>query len=194
MAWIGPTEACKRLGISRGMLQKKLPALADEGAARRDGVRWKIRAEGLEVIYHDITRGRSDSPRIAKRERDAEAQLLVMNAPQDPETERGKIQEQIQALGKDPNMPRTEAERQIAVLKRRMLELDVAEREGQLVEVEAIQKAIFERGRRVRDLLMGIPVRIAADLAAEADPAAAAILLEREMVQALEGLINAAIS
>jgi hypothetical protein len=197
MTWITPTEACNRLGISREMLQKKLSALADEGQARRDGRRWKLRLEGLEVTYDDITRGRSDSPRIAKRERESVQQQLQVAPPPsvvDEGDERSQLNDQLQAIYDDDSMPRTEAERQIAVLKRRMLELDVAEREGQLVEVEAIQKAIFERGRRVRDLLMGIPVRIAADLAAEADPAAVGILLEREMVQALEGLINAAIS
>lgn len=194
MTWIGPTEACKRLGVSRAMLQKKLPALADEGQARRDGARWKIRAEGLEVIYDDITRGRSDSPRIAKREKDQSQQLVMERAPAgdaSAEDQRQQLQGQLQAIYDDASMPRTEAERQIAVLKRRMLELDVAEREGQLVEVDGMRKAVFEQGRRVRDLLLGIPVRLAADLAAETDPAAVAILLEKEMVQALEGLINA---
>jgi hypothetical protein len=54
-----------------------------------------------------------------------------------------------------------------------------------------MRKEVFERGRRVRDLLMGIPVRIAADLAAEDDPAAVSIVLERALVEALGGLSDA---
>lgn len=190
MTWITPTEACSRLGISREMLQKKLAMLSDEGQARRDGRRWKIRLEGLEVIYDDITRGRKDSPRIPKREK-ADVERLAALLSDSKGDERSQLRGQLQEVYDDASMPRTEAERRIAVLKGKMLELDVAEREGELVEAVAIQKAVFEQGRRVRDLLMGIPVRLAADLAAETDPAAAAILLEKEMVNALEGLISA---
>lgn len=106
------------------------------------------------------------------------------------ETEREQLTDELlkvqDAAGQ--TMGRAEAERQIAVLRLRLLELDLAEREGQLVEVEAMQKVVFEQGRRVRDLLMGIPVRIAADLAAENDPAGVSILLEKALVEALEGL------
>jgi hypothetical protein len=168
------------------MLQKKLGALADEGQARRDGARWKIRAEGLEVMYDSITRGRADSPRVEKREREAPRPVLM-----EAKDERSGLRDLMRQLSSDEEMPRSEAERQIKVLQRRLLELDLAEREGQLVEVEAQKKAVFERGRRVRDLLMGIPVRIAADLAAENDPAAVSIILERALVEALGGLSDA---
>jgi hypothetical protein len=187
MAWIGPSEAARRLGISPQALRRKLPHLADEGQARRDGGRWKLRAEGLEVAYDDVTRSKADSPRRRAMEQKEQLQL----APPSPSDEREAIRDRIEALTDDASMPRSEAERQIAVLKRRMLELDVAEREGQLVEADAARKVVFEHGRRVRDLLMGIPVRIAADLAAEDDPAAVAILLEKAMVEAMEGLGSA---
>jgi len=188
MAWIGPTEAAKRLGISTVALRRKLPTLADEGQARRDGARWKIRAEGLEVAYDSVTRSKADSPR--RRAAEVEQPAIQIEPPPAGD-ERGALQDQIQQLRSDAEMPRSEAERQIKVLQRRLLELDLAEREQQLVEVEAMRKVVFERGRRVRDLLMGIPVRIAADLAAEDDPAAVSILLERALVEALGGLSDA---
>jgi hypothetical protein len=184
MTWIGPTEACQRLGISRQMLQKKLGALADEGQARRDGARWKLRAEGLEVVYDNLTRSRADSPRAGKREKDAGVvQLPIAD-------ERSGLKAQIDALADEQSMPRHEAERQIKVLQRRLLELDLAEREGQLVEAQKERAAGFEEARRWRDLLLGIPVRIAADLAAESDPAAVSIILERALVEALTGLAD----
>jgi hypothetical protein len=186
MTWIGPTEACQRLGVSRQMLQKKLGALADEGQARRDGARWKIRAEGLEVMYDSITRGRVDSPRAEKLEWKPPPPVLT-----DATDERSGLRDLMRQLSSDEEMPRSEAERQIKVIQRRLLQLDLSEREGQLVDAEEMKKAVFERGRRVRDLLMGIPVRIAADLAAEDDPAAVSILLERALVEALGGLNDA---
>jgi hypothetical protein len=183
MAWITAAEACQRLGVSRPMLQKKLGPLGEEGYAKRDGSRWLIRSEGLEAIYDGLTRARSDSPRISRSE----------TAPKwsSPGDERAGLQDQIQEIAHDPRMQRSEAERQIKVLQRRLLELDLAEREGQLVDAAQIRRVVFERGRRVRDLLMGIPVRIAADLAAEDDPAAVSIVLERALVEALGGLSDA---
>lgn len=187
MTWIGPTEACQRLGVSRAMLQKKLGALAEEGQARRDGARWKIRAEGLEVMYDSLTRARSDSPRVARREQESPSTALA-SAPD----ERSGLRDLMQQLADDTSMPRSEAERQIKVLQRRLLELDVAEREGQLVEAAKERAAGFEEARRWRDLLLGIPVRIAADLAAESDPAKVSIVLEAALVEALTGLADGA--
>jgi hypothetical protein len=185
MAWIGPTEAARRLGISTQALRRKLPELANEGHARREDGRWTLRAEGLEVAYDGVTRSKMDSPR-----RTVMDQPPLVKIPSADE-ERAGLQDQIQEIAHDPGMQRSEAERQIKVLQRRLLELDLAEREGQLVDAAQIRRVVFERGRRVRDLLMGIPVRIAADLAAEDDPAAVSIVLERALVEALGGLSDA---
>jgi len=185
---IGPSEAAQRLRITRQTLAAKLPALADEGQARRVNGRWRIRAEGLEVAYDGVTRSKADSP----RRREEEPRRVVAAKPAGgAAAEREGLRDLMAQLADDAEMPRSEAERQIKVIQRRLLQLDLAEREGQLVEVEGMKKVVFERGRRVRDLLMGIPVRIAADLAAEDDPAAVSILLERALVEALEGLNDA---
>ena len=186
MTWIGPTEAAKRLRISRQTLAAKLPVLEGEGQARRENGRWKLRAEGLEVAYDGVTRSKADSPRAA--ERAPHHRPLVAAAGQN---EREDLKDQIAEISDDREMSRAEAERQIKVLQRRLLQLDVAEREGQLVDADEMKKAVFERGRRVRDLLLGLPVRIAADLAAEGDPARVSILLERSLVEALGGIADA---
>ena len=90
--------------------------------------------------------------------------------------------------GNPDGIPRHEAERQIAILRMRLLRIDVAEREGELLRAADVRSRLFERDRRVRDLLMGIPVRIAADLASISDPAEASILLEQVLTEALLGL------
>lgn len=182
MTWIGPTEAAKHLRISRQTLSERLPVLEGEGQARKENGRWRIRAEGLEAAYDGVTRSKADSPRTAAR---------ASHPPASAAEDREGLKDQIAEIADDRSMSRVEAERQIKVLQRRLLQLDVAEREGQLVDAEETKKTVFERGRRVRDLLMGIPVRIAADLAAEENPAAVSILLERSLVEAMGGLADA---
>lgn len=183
MAWIGPTEAAKRLGISHQALRKKLPVLADEGVARREAGRWLLRAEGLEVAYDDVTRSRADSPR--RRAAPTVEQQEIVTVPKD---ERAALTAQIKAAGDDPEMPRSEAERLQAIAKAKLLEMDVQERARQLVEAEKVKQRWFEVCRRVRDLVMGVPVRVSADLAAETDAARVAIVLEKALVECLEGM------
>ena len=188
MAWIGPSEAARRLGISPQALRPKLSRLAEDGQARREGGRWKIRAEGLEVAYDEVTRSKVDSPR--RRVMGERSPVAIATAPASPPDEREAIRSRIEELEDDSSISRNEADRRIAVLRARMLQLDLAEREGLLVEVVKERASGFEEARRWRDLLLGIPVRIAADLAAEPDPAAVSIILERALVEALTGLAD----
>lgn len=183
MTWTNPTEAARRLGISAQALRKKLPALEEEGQARRDGKRWKIRLEGLEVVYDDVTRSRSDSPRKVVADQRQQRGGSV-------EGERSDALAVLDAVRSDPNLSRGEAERLIAVSKAKLLALDVEEREGSLVEVEAVERRLFESGRRVRDLLLGIPVRIAADLASSDDPVQISIILQGAINETLGELAN----
>lgn len=67
-------------------------------------------------------------------------------------------------------------------------ELELRQKSGELIEVESVRRMWFERGRTVRDLLLGLPPRLAASLAAESDQAAVRVLLDREIRAALEAL------
>ena len=49
------------------------------------------------------------------------------------------------------------------------MELDVRQREGQLLDRDEIRRALFAISRQVRDRILGIPDRIADLLAAESD-------------------------
>jgi len=188
MAWIGPTEAAKRLGISVQALRPKLPRLEEDGQARRVDGRWKIRLEGLAVAYDMVTRSKTDSPRrrVVSDEPPAAA---AGDASGDPD-ERDAIRQRIEELESDETISRSEADRRISVFRARMLQLDVAEREGQLADAKKEEATGFELARRWRDLLLGITPRIAADLAAERDPAVVSIILEKELVQCLTGLAD----
>lgn len=52
-----------------------------------------------------------------------------------------------------------------------LFELELAQKRGDLVNAEAIRRATFEKARIARDALMGLPARLAPQLAAETDPA-----------------------
>jgi hypothetical protein len=84
--------------------------------------------------------------------------------------------------------PRHESERRSAELRARLLEIDLAKEENLLMDAKAVKKAWFETGRQIMQRILGIPARVAADIAAMSEPAEIAIFLEKELVNALEAL------
>ncbi|MCT0247666.1 hypothetical protein [Synechococcus sp. CS-205] len=115
--------------------------------------------------------------------------LLWGQPPADGNTEKLEAElEQSQAAAAEAGQPRHESERRSAELRARLLEIDLAREEQALMDARAIKKAWFEAGRQILQRLMGLPVRLASDLAAMNDAAEIAILLEREMTTALERL------
>ena len=75
-------------------------------------------------------------------------------------------------------------------LRVRKMEMELRQKEGRLVEVEAVQRVAAERGRQVRDAILGIPDRIASILAAETDSAVVNQTLAEELRQALDQLCD----
>jgi DNA-binding Lrp family transcriptional regulator len=195
MRWIGPSEAARVLSISRTALRRQLERLEDIGAAKQDGGRWKLRREGLELAYDEVVRPCSNSPRKGVPAppaaqptipgTDAPDEALPPRAPGD---ERAALLAQLRGEDLPPGTSRTEAERIRAIAQARLSQLDVEDREGRLVEAEAVGRQWFEAGRRVRDQVLSLPARISADLAAEVDPVKVAILLEKSLTQCLESM------
>lgn len=66
-------------------------------------------------------------------------------------------------------------------LRAQLLELELAEKHGKLVDAGAVHKATMARARIARDALMAIPSRIGAQLAAETDPAKVQDILAAEI-------------
>jgi len=67
-------------------------------------------------------------------------------------------------------------------------ELELAVRRSELVEVNAVVQRVFEIHRMVRDRILAIPDRLAAQLAAEPDQARVRLALDAELRLALEAL------
>lgn len=73
-------------------------------------------------------------------------------------------------------------------LKADLAALDLAEKEGRLVEATAVEREAFRVARLVRDGLLNIPDRVAGELAAETDQFKVHQMLSAEIRRALEGL------
>lgn len=55
-------------------------------------------------------------------------------------------------------------------LRAQLLELELAEKQGKLIDADAVRRATTNKARIARDAMLSLPTRIAAELAAETDP------------------------
>lgn len=81
-----------------------------------------------------------------------------------------------------------EAQRRKELANAQLKELEVQKRAGELIEVATVEKAMFEKGRQVRDALQSLADRLAGILAPINDQAKVHEVLSKEIHQALEGL------
>ena len=90
----------------------------------------------------------------------------------------------------DEAQPQTyaEARAQHERFKARLAQLELEQREGKLVEVDAVQRESFRIARLVRDAMLNIPDRVAGELAAETNQFKVHQRLVKEIRRALEDL------
>ena len=72
--------------------------------------------------------------------------------------------------------------------KARLAQLELEQREGKLVEAEAVKRESFRAARQVRDALLNLPDRVAGELAAETNQFKVHQRLVAEIRRALEEL------
>lgn len=70
----------------------------------------------------------------------------------------------------------------------KMAELEYKEKAGQLVNAEKVKAETFKIGRRVRDTLLGVPDRVAAELANMKEPREISIYLKEQIALSLKDL------
>ena len=83
-----------------------------------------------------------------------------------------------------------EARRRKELAQAQLAELDLSEKEGELIKVETVENEAFIAGKKVKDGLSNIPDRIAPLLAAESDKNEIYRMLNSEINQVLEGLVD----
>lgn len=70
----------------------------------------------------------------------------------------------------------------------KIAELEFHERAGKLISADRVKAESFKIGRRVRDSLMSVPERVAAELATMTEPRAISIYLKEQIAAALKDL------
>lgn len=88
----------------------------------------------------------------------------------------------------DPNDPRSYAASNARhkFFQARLTELEFRRRDGELVDGAEVAKGAFEAARIVREAILAIPDRLAAELASESDTNRVHATLTRELRQAIE--------
>lgn len=76
----------------------------------------------------------------------------------------------------------------VATERARVLRLEADLKAGKLLDAEEVKRDVFEAARVTRDNVMNVPDRVAAELAAESDPARVHARLGDELEKALEAV------
>jgi len=90
----------------------------------------------------------------------------------------------------EPTSPLVEVQRLVGIQRARQLEIANEARLGRLVSADRVKREQFEAIRMIRDAVLNVPTRIAAQLAAQSDAGAVFKLLEDELRLTLEGVAD----
>jgi hypothetical protein len=129
--------------------------------------------------------GPSSRPLPPERSQDVPRTIPIPVPPGEPRPD--PRSELPSATGVDYSRARAVRENYLA----RLAKIDYEERTGRLVSKDEVQVAAFNRFRQFRDQMLNIPDRLAAMLAAEADPAKVYEILSSEIRKALNEFANA---
>lgn len=101
-----------------------------------------------------------------------------------------EVIENAKKIGIDPaNVPTLVESKTIeAAYKAKLAQLEYEEKVEKLIEVEKVRKEAFRLARVTRDAMLGIPDRVAAEIAGMTDPFAVHTKLMSEIRNAIEGL------
>jgi hypothetical protein len=167
---ISASEYSKRRGVTLTAIQRAIDDGRIARAVRRHGKGYLIDPEMADAelaANNDPTRGGKREKGIGVASEDADAPIETTS---------------------DGGETLTEAKTRHERLKADLAALELAEKEGRLVEAAAVEREAFRVARAVRDSILNIPDRVSGDLAAETDAFAIHQKLTAELRKALEGL------
>lgn len=181
MGWIKAGEFASQLGVSGAAVRKAI-AEGRLKSARKEGKAWLIDAEAGVGEWDRNTspqfqRGRMLARQLAQQEPSAAAPPAGLGSKAIPS------QAQASAV-------RT-------MYQARLLELDLKQRQGELVNAGDMDRVRFESGRRVRDALLRLGPLMVGEIAKAAggltpeQRAEVLLVIERHHVKALEALADA---
>ena len=106
-----------------------------------------------------------------------------------------KIREALQPKAVPDVQPQTgsdsslaSAKKAQAILRAKLLDLELREKQGQLVDKQQVYKQLFEMGQQIRSAILTVPDRVIDTLIATTDRNAAHTILVNELTEALISL------
>ena len=149
-------------------------------AVRRDGSRWIINAELADEQWATRTDPSEYGGQVGGGSR-----LIGIETP---------VQQQPATLPPPPSPkggPSLAVSKQVkAAYEAKLTELEYKERSGEMGNLQDVRKEAARLARQVRDLLLIVPSRNAAKVAAMSDPEDIRALLQQEIEGALKGMAN----
>lgn len=160
----------KHRGVSLAAVLKAISEERIKASVRRKGPGYQIDVAQADIEWQQNTDSGQGAPAHAKNRQDQP------EPAGDAEPEDGEPITYAQA--------RAQHER----FKARLAQLELEQREGKLVEADAVKRESFRTARLVRDALLNLPDRIAAELANETNQFKVHQRLVSEIRRALEDL------
>jgi hypothetical protein len=187
MAWISAADFAGQLGVSPQAVRKAIAEGRLKDAVRKQGRAWLIDDESAMAEWDRNTspafqRGRMRARQLEQQQHPAPGSDLPASSGGAPH-HKGPSHMQAMAL-------RT-------AYQAKLLELDLKQRQGELVPKADVERVWFEEGRRVRDAVRRTPQQMIGDIARAAggltqeQRAEVLLILERHLVKTLEGLAGA---
>lgn len=191
---IGIREAARRLGVSDTAVHKAIKAGRVHIAGRTEKSQRPLVAwpqAQTDWLANSDTSKRSHVGSRGSPRRDADpapqVQLATSGRPDDAPDQQAPAAD---APMRGPSYAQSRAVRE--AYQARLAKLDFEQKSGKLVEVDKVKASAFKTARTVRDGLLNLPDRVAAELAHETDPAAVHLRLTKEIRIVLEALANPA--
>jgi DNA-directed RNA polymerase specialized sigma24 family protein len=178
MAFVKVADFAKHMGVSPQAVRKAISAGRLKDSAHRDGRSWMVDDRLAAAEWDQNTAPQFQRGRMAQRQ---QAQAVVSPPPS---TAQGKMPSQSQAAA-----VRT-------WYQAKLLELDLKERNGQLVPAADMERVRFESGKRVRDAVLRLGQQMIGDIARAVggltpeQRSEVLLAIERHHVKALEALAN----
>ena len=165
--WITLAEYAKTLKVTYQAVQKaitheRIPASAVKRVADARGGKKKVL---INKTAADVAWVATENPN-SKRTPETKAAVERIKKKLKPSSTR-KIPTPIVAKQpEDRHITLSEAQRAERVAKAELLQLDVLERKGALIQKELVYKQLFDAGKQLRDSIMAIPSRVTAEIVA----------------------------
>lgn len=169
-------DVCAVLGRDKRAVHRQLPKLVEAGRAERVGRGWEFELDGIREWWMANVEPRKNAP-VGGPDMGRAIERQAKRA-----AERAAAAGQLRDISESRQV-REHYEAELARMK-------AQQQEGVLVEREAVDRKLFELNRRTRDLLLGLPAQLGADMAATTDPVEASIALEQAINRCLSEIAD----